>query len=74
MARNPSVISTWLTWLSTGPAKAKVAAATITQAVVESFSARRKTYMLMAMPEKRITSVAIQAARSGRPTKRPISG
>ena len=73
MARNPSVMSTWLTWLSTGPAKAYVAAA-ITQAVVESFSARRKTYMLMATPEKRITSVAIQAARSGRPTKRAMSG
>ena len=73
MARNPSVMSTWLTWLSTGPAKAKVAAAT-TQAIVESFSARRKTYMLMPMPEKRITSVAIQAARSGRATKRAMSG
>ena len=66
-------MSTWLTWLRTGPAKANVAAAT-TQAVVESFSARRNTYMLMPMPEKRITSVAIQAARSGRITKRPING
>ena len=73
MARNPSVMSTWFTWLSTGPAKAKVAAAT-RHAVVESFSARKKTYMLMPMPENRITSVAIQAARSGRPTNRAISG
>ncbi len=30
--------------------------------------------MLMPMPEKRTTSVAIQAARSGRATKKPISG
>ena len=48
MATNPSVMSTWLTWLSTGPAKANVAAARM-QAAVDSLSARRKTYIPTAM-------------------------
>ncbi len=73
MARNPSVMSTWLTWLSTGPAKANVAAAR-RHATVESLSARRKTYMPMAIPAKRMISVASQAARSGKATNRPMSG
>ena len=73
MATNPSVMSTWLTWLSTGPAKAKVAAAR-RQATVESFSARRKTYMPTAIAENKMTSVANHAARSGRTTKSPIRG
>ena len=73
MATNPSVMSTWLTWLSTGPAKANVAAAR-THATVESLSARRKTYIPTAMAENAMTSVAIQAARSGRTTNNPVSG
>ena len=73
MATNPSVMSTWLTWLKTGPAKAYVAAAS-TQAAVESFRARRNTYIPTAIAENRITSVAIHAARSGRMTKRPVRG
>ena len=73
MAAKPSVMSTWLTWLSTGPANAKVAAPS-RQATVESLSARRKAYIPMAITEKRTTSVAIQAARSGRTTKKPMRG
>ena len=73
MATNPSVMSTWFTWLSTGPAKANVAAPRM-QAAVESFSARRKTYIPMAIAENRMTSVAIQAARSGMTTNRPVRG
>jgi hypothetical protein len=73
MEANPSVMSTWLTWLSTTHEKAKVAAAS-TQAVVDSRSARRKMYMPTAMSEKRITSVAIHATRSGRMMKSPTSG
>ena len=73
MATKPSVMSTWLTWLSTGPANANVAAPR-TQAAVERASARRKTYIPTAMAENRMTSVAIQAARSGRITKRPDEG
>ena len=73
MATNPSVMSTWLTWLNTGPAKANVMAAR-TQATVESFSARRKTYIPIAIAENSMTSVAIHAARSGSTTKSPISG
>ena len=73
MATNPSVMSTWLTWLSTGPAKANVAAARM-QAAVDNFRARRKTYIPTAMTENRMTSVAIHAARSGRTTNRPFRG
>ena len=73
MATKPSVMSTWFTWLSTGPAKANVAAPRM-QAAVERARARRKTYIPTAMAEKRTTSVAIQAARSGRITKRPMRG
>ena len=73
MATNPSVMSTWLTWLRTGPANAYVAAARM-HAAVESFSALRKTYIPTAMPENKMTSVAIHAARSGRITNSPISG
>ena len=73
MATNPSVMSTWLTWLKTGPAKAYVAAARM-HAAVESFSARRKTYIPTAIAENKMTSVAIQAARSGRTTNSPVRG
>ena len=73
MATNPSVMSTWLTWLNTGPAKANVMAAS-RQATVESFRARRKTYIPTAMAEKTTTSVATQAARSGRTTNSPVRG
>jgi len=70
---NPSVMSTWLAWLSTTPENVNTAAAR-TQAVDDSFNARRKRYIPTAMSEKRITSVAIQAALSGRITKRPTNG
>ncbi len=73
MATKPSVMSTWLTWLSTGPANAKVAAPR-TLAATERASARRNTYIPTAMAEKRMTSVASQAARSGRITKSPMRG
>ena len=73
MATNPSVMSTWLTWLSTGPANANVAAPRM-HAAVERASARRNTYIPMAIAEKTMISVASQAARSGRTTKRPVRG
>ena len=49
-------------------------AAASTHATVESFSARRKTYMPTAMAENRMTSVATQAARSGRTTNKTGQG
>ncbi len=70
---NPSVMSTWLTWLSTTPENENATAAN-TLGIVESFSARRKRYMPMAMSEKSVTSVAIQATRSGRMANSPIRG
>ena len=70
---NPSVMSTWFTWLSTGPAKANVAAPR-RQAAVDRARARRKTYIPMATSEKASTSVASQAARSGRTTNNPVKG
>ena len=73
MATNPSVMSTWLTWLNTGPANAKVAAAR-KHAAVENLRARRKTYIPTAIAENSMTSVAIQAARSGRTTNNPVRG
>ncbi len=73
IATNPSVMSTWLTWLNTGPAKAYVAAAR-RQATVESFRARRKTYIPTAIAENTMISVANHAARSGRTTKSPVRG
>ena len=53
MATNPSVISTWLTWLNTAPENANVAAPR-TQATVERASARRKTYIPTPIAENRI--------------------
>ena len=44
------------------------------KAMVESLSARRKTYIPTAMAEKRTASVATQAARSGRTTNRAVNG
>ena len=73
MARNPSLMSTWFTWLSTGPAKANVAAPMM-HAAVERASARRKMYIPIAIPEKRTTSVATQAARSGKTMNSPVRG
>ena len=63
---NPSVMSMWSTWLRTTPENENATAAS-TDGIVDSFSARRKRYMPMAMSEKRITSDrAIHATRSGR--------
>ena len=70
---NPSVMSTWFAWLSTGPAKANVAAPRM-QAAVDNASARRKTYIPMAISENAITSVASQAARSGITMNSPVRG
>ena len=73
METNPSVMSTWLIWLSTTPENENATAAS-THGTVDSFSARRKRYMPTATSEKRITSVAIHATRSGRIAKSPIEG
>jgi hypothetical protein len=70
---NPSVMSTWLAWPSTTPEQVKVSAAK-KQATVDKARARKKRYIPTPIAEKRITSVAIQATRSGRITNSPTRG
>ena len=73
MATKPSVMSTWLTWLNAGPANANVAAPS-RHATVERVNARRKTYMPTPIAAYTMTSVAIQAARSGRTANNHVRG